>query len=276
MILDFNKIYVIESLSSNETQTGTSLHSDIIRRRLWGHENINSELCSVNSKSDFHLLLSRIEYEAKDSDVIPYLHFEIHGNPDGFCLNSDEQVNWYEFRARLTQINIFSRNRLWISLASCYGAFLYTTYSMVDKAPFYGYVGAWKKINIDDLSASFERYFDKLLENFDVQEAVEQLNLSNPNLPVEYKLYNSRDVFDKVYDEYEKNTYSEEGLEKRVNKIVELGLNDPRSRLMNFPEEFIRNFARKSLLNERENFRNKFYRQFLMLDLYPEVEERFE
>jgi hypothetical protein len=276
MKLDFNKIYVIESLSANETKTGTNLENDIIRRRLWNHDGITSKLYEINSKSEFYSLLSNIESEVLKDNVIPYLHFEIHGNPDGFLLNSDEQINWYEFRPRLTQINFLSRNKLWISLATCYGAYLYSTYSIVSKAPFYGYVGAWSEINIQDLSVSYERFFEKLLQEFNIEKAVKALNLSNPNLPVEYKLYNSQDVFNKTYDAYEKDKYSPKGFKERLDTIVRQGLSDPRNKNLKLTEEFIRDFAKKTLLGEKERFRKYYYDQFMMIDKFPEIKERFK
>lgn len=276
MIIDFNKIYVIESLPADEIQTGTNLHNDIINRRLWNHEKIESELCIINSKEEFYNLLNKIERQTLNSEVIPYLHFEIHGNPDGLFLNSAEQINWYEIRLKLIKINTYSKNKLWISLASCHGAYLYINYSLVARAPFYGYIGSWKTINVEDLSASFERYFEKLLEDFNIEEAVEALNLYNPNLPVEYKLFNSRDVFIKAYNQYEANTYTEEGIQIRINRIAELSFNDPKNKIKKIPKAFFKNHAKRELLKNKENYRKDFYEHFLMIDLYPEIRDRFE
>ena len=124
--------------------------------------------------------------------------------------------------------------------------------------PDYGYVGAWNEINIQDLSVSYERFFEELLQEFNIKKAVSALNLSNLNLPVEYKMYNSKDVFIKTYNAYEEDKYSPRGFKERLDTIVKQGLSDSRNRKLKLAEEFIRDFAKKTLLGEKERFR-KYY-----------------
>lgn len=276
MELNFNKIYVIESLPDNETKTGTNLHNDIIRRKIWGKEDYYSELEIINSKNDFFSLFEQIKTEIKEQNIIPFLHFEIHGNPSGLYLKSNEQVNWIELHSKLMEINELTNIKVWISLATCYGAYIYSIIKPTDKAPFYGYVGAWEELNIEDLSVSFERFFDDLLNDFDVVKALKALNLENPNLPVEYKVYNVVDVFKKTYRRYEETQYEEENFKKRVKIIVQAGLNDPKNIKQKLSADFFRYYAEKVLIEDKEYYRKKYENHFFMVDVFPENKKRFK
>lgn len=274
MEITFNKIFVIESLPADEPQTGSDLHNDIIRRRLWAHENITSEICKINSKQEFYDLMVSIENQVENENVIPYLHFETHGNLDGFFLNSAEQVHWVELNSNLVEINFKTKNKLWISLATCYGAYIYTTYSLVRPAPFYGYIGALTELHIEDIPVSFERYFEVLLNSFDMEAAVKALNLHNPKLPVEYRLYSSKDVFEKAYSDYEEKTFTEKGLDERADRIISLGKRGPNN-LPNLPKKELKEFIKIKLKEKKQLYREKYFNKFMMIDEYPEIKERF-
>lgn len=274
MEITFNKIFVIESLPDGEPQTGSDLHDNIIRRRLWAHETITSDICKINSKQEFYDLMVSIENQVENENVIPYLHFEIHGNPDGFFLNSEEQVHWYELKLNLVEINFKTKNKLWISLATCYGAYVYTTYSLVHPAPFYGYIGAWEELHVEDIPVSFERFFEKVLSTFDMEAAVKALNLHNPKRPIEYRLYSSKDVFEKEYSNYEEETFTEEGLDERADKIISLGKRGPNN-LPNLPEDEFKKLIKVKLKEKKQFFRERLFNEFMMIDEYPEIKERF-
>lgn len=276
MEITFNKIYVIESLPEPETKTGTDLHNDIIRRRLWSHENISSELCIINSKLEFLNLFETVKTEIKENETIPYFHFEIHGNKNGFYLRSNEQVNWLELHHRLMELNTLVKNNIWLSLATCYGAFIYSIIKPTDRAPFFGYVGPWDEIDTRDIPVSYERYFDTLLDKFDVNESVKALNLSNPHKPVDYNIYDSTSVFQRVFDKYENDFYTEPKFTQRLNKIADDGMKDPRNIDMKLPRQFFIENAKKILMDEKESLRNRYFEKFHMIDLFPENKERFE
>ncbi|MDF1676678.1 MAG: hypothetical protein P1U44_13265 [Vicingaceae bacterium] len=276
MEITFNKIYVIESLPDNETKTGTDLHNDIIRRRLWSHKNISSELNIINSKLEFLNLFETVKTEIKENKIIPYFHFEIHGNKNGFFLKSNEQVNWIELHHRLMELNMLVKNNTWLSLATCFGAYIYSIVKPTDRSPFYGYIGPWEEIDIRDIPMSYERFFETLLENFDIKEAVKALNLSNPHKPIDYKIYDSNSVFQRVFDKYETDFYKEPRFSERLEQIANDGINDPRNEGLNLTREFFIDNAKGILLNEKEDIRNRYFEKFHMIDLYPENRERFE
>jgi len=272
MEITFNKIYVIESLPDNEPKTGTNLHNDIIRRKLWKHNNIQSDIVIINSKAEFFDFFESVKNEMTQNQIIPYFHFEIHGNPNGFNLKSSEQVNWTELHHRLIELNLLVKNRIWLSLATCFGAYIYYIIRPWDRCPFYGFIGPWDTINIIDLQASYEKYFDTLFDNFDLKAAVEQLNLDNPRKPVDYKLYTSKEVFDRVYNNYDKNFEDKQKFESRVQEIVDEAVRQNNSPLS---MDYFKVTAEKLLTETRDKYKMHYRGRFFMTDLFPENEERF-
>lgn len=273
---EFNKIYVIESLPDSETKTGTNLYNDIIRRKLWNLQPYQSELVIINSKLEFLNLFEKVKSEIIDNKIIPFFHFEIHGSPNGFLLRSNERVSWLELHHRFIELNILVNNKIWISLATCYGAYIHSIIQPTDRSPFYGYIGSWEELNIEDLQASFERFFDILLDEFDFLKALNGLNLENPNLPTEYKIGTSKEVFKRVYDNYEKKFFEPARFQERLDNLVKEALTDPQNKILNLSENFYRQNAERMLIKDKVFYRRKFEHNFFLIDLYPANLNRFD
>jgi hypothetical protein len=62
-----------------------------------------------------------------------------------------------------------SRNNLFISLATCYGANFLYIYDLWKECPFYGYVGPISEVDTRDVENSYSAFFEALLDtqNFD-------------------------------------------------------------------------------------------------------------
>ncbi len=138
---------------------------------------------------------------------LPYLHFEMHGskNKDGLILKTGELVKWDMIYKGLQSINITSKNNLFISMASCYGAYLIKAYKKVNEpCPFYGFIGPLNNIGERDLEDSYENYFTKLLDTKDFTRAIKELKASNIDNPNEYIFLNSDAYFDLIIDNLQK------------------------------------------------------------------------
>ena len=125
-MIEFNRIYVIESLPVGEEKTGTELHNDLLRWQELRYEGFTSVLVEPRNKSDWNTMMSNILNDTENGGVLPIIHFEIHGstNKDGLVLASHELVTWSEMRDVLEKINIASRMNLFVTLAVCHGAYL--------------------------------------------------------------------------------------------------------------------------------------------------------
>lgn len=191
----FNKIYVLESLRVGEDQTGTALYQDLLRYMVEKIEHFSAQLIIINSKVQFFAAIDAIYNEIDPMSCRPYLHFEVHGSKEGLVLNSAELLSWDELYNHFRKINFVLKNQLFISLATCYGAYLFNAIDPTKQSPFFGFVGNSVKIYSEETAVGFYEYFERLLETMDLNAAIDALNGANPELPVPYISVVSESVF---------------------------------------------------------------------------------
>ena len=75
----------------------------------------------------------------------------------------------------LRNLNIKSKNNLFISLATCYGGHLLKIYKPWETCPFFGYIGPSELVYNLDLEASYSAFFETLLTENDFSKAIEKL-----------------------------------------------------------------------------------------------------
>ena len=149
---NFNKIYVIESLDSKvERQTGKELYEDLLKWKEFEFEGkLETELIQIQDRNDFFASFERIKGECLNFKRIPILHLEIHGNNNGLVLQSGEIINWIELYEYLISINFIIGNNLFLTLAVCYGANIISIIRPNKPAPFYGFIGSFREITVND------------------------------------------------------------------------------------------------------------------------------
>lgn len=258
---NFNTIYVIESLSPKETKTGENLFNDLLRWKVEQLDYLNAEYIPVKNRTEFFEFIEAVKNKIRNDGILPLLHFEIHGSSekDGLVLNSDELITWLELANRFREINILTKHNLVVSLATCFGAYLYQEIRPVDKVPFWGFIAPWGTVNSVDIEVSFNSFFDTLLSTTDFNSAITKLNEEN-NLPYQYHFYNAEMVFERVLEKYENESYSHENYNKRVIDLMTQALSDYNVRMtMTIPQvrEFIEN-----QLADKEHFRNELRKKF--------------
>jgi hypothetical protein len=69
-------------------------------------------------------LSGTIEKVNTGSERLLYLHFEMHGCREGLMLNSGELLSWEELYQYFVLINSRLQNQLFVSLATCFGAYI--------------------------------------------------------------------------------------------------------------------------------------------------------
>jgi hypothetical protein len=198
--IHINCIYVIQSLPDQETQTGTNLHDDIIRRRTYNLDLIRSELINVSSAFELFSSLEHLALLFHKEEVVPYLHFEIHGCKSGLVLKNGDLVEWSQLRPYLIAINYNIENNLFISLATCYGAYIFSSVELFERVPFFAYIGPYEKVKEGEVEADWSCYFDTLLTTKDFNDAIETLNRNNQR--VKYVFQTGEDVFDEYKKAY--------------------------------------------------------------------------
>lgn len=131
---EFDRIIVIESLPEHEKQIRDGIlmsAGQYYTEVLFPYCNkikeypIAAELIRVNSKDEFLKSLDEVLKNIKETNLIPIIHFEIHGTEkkDGMTLNNGDFVDWKTILFKLTEINIATYNNLFVIFATCSGAF---------------------------------------------------------------------------------------------------------------------------------------------------------
>lgn len=257
----FNKIYVIESLFPKETKTGENLFNDLLRWKVEQLDYLNAEYIPVKNRTEFFEFIETVKNEVQNDRILPFLHFEIHGSTekDGLVLNSNELITWLELANRFREINILTKHNLVVSLATCFGAYLYQEIRPVDKAPFWGFIAPWEEVNPIDIEVNFNSFFDTLLSTSDFNYAVTKLNEEN-DLPYQYHFYNAEMVFERILEKYEEESYSPENYNNRVINLITQALSDYNVRMtMTIPQ--VREFIENHLAN-KEHFRTELRKKF--------------
>ncbi len=195
------------------------------------------------------------------------MHFEIHGSEEGFKLSSGETVSYSEVAKIMREINVITNNNLMVSLASCFGAYIFGEINPSMPSPFFSIIAPWEKINEPDLMKSFLNYFEFLLNCEDPQkinliEAVKKLNESD-EYDYRYYFYNSEAVFEKILNQYELDLFNPEIIEKRILDLMAKSLANINIRHSKTIPELRQHFER-ILIDERIENMNKLKDIFLM------------
>lgn len=258
----FNSIYIIESLRPEDRKTGTNLFNDLIRYRAEQYK-LHAELIIIETKEEFFNELMNIKQNLIEKKILPYLHFEVHGSENGLQLRSLEMVYWKELYKYFVDINIILRNKLFISLATCYGAYMYKVIDIESRTPFFGYVGPTHKAYPSDLEKDFYNYFDTLFGTTNFDEAIAELNKTASETP--YMLNTAEMLFGYLRDYLVPQLRDKAQKRAKFTELFKRSQEDPA-----FKRAGNRIQARKQLksaIGQREDFLYAKRDYFLMKDL---------
>lgn len=268
-VLEFSKIFVIESLRAEDFKTGQSLFNDIIKRRLEQRGlNESCELMMPNSKIGFFGCLEKIKNQSIYKPVNPIMHFEIHGNEEGLQLNNNEIITWNELQFRLIELNVIIKNNLFITMATCFGGYIYKVIKPNFRCPFWGFVGAFEEVFMDDILDNYGAFYDEFLQSLDFNQAVSALNYSNENHHSKFIFHNTQHIFNVAYKNYEHKYLTEEVIEKRLN----IGLRDAKEtqELKGWSDEAIKKSLRYFMVDAKELLKENMMMNFFMWDIFPQ------
>jgi hypothetical protein len=169
MVGDIRNIIVIQSLFDNETKTGADLYNDTIRRKIDYLQpdviKMTHKFFDVASKDEFVAILKDFQASAEFFEGGVLFHFEMHGLNDisGLIFSDRSSINWFELADLLREINIIINNNLFITMATCFGRYLYKGAVYNKKAPYSGYISASKVVTVDEIMDNFTVLFDVLI-----------------------------------------------------------------------------------------------------------------
>lgn len=274
-MIEFNSIYVIESLPDGDEKTGTQLYEDLLRWQQYKYKGLKTVLLEPKDKLDWTITMENIHDDTVNKGVFPIIHFEIHGstNKDGLVLASGELVTWESMRAILIKINIASKMNLFVSLAVCHGAYLLTQYKLDQRAFCSGLLGSFDEIKVSDLKIRFTEFYQELFTTFDMNKAYQRLLNSNPGVEIDYKCISALEIFYRIYKNYIITQVNDpERVKQRAMDAAQAN-----GRILETRQQkrsFQRDFA-KQIHKTKNQYYVEHSTTFLMLDLFPEKKQDF-
>src|SRR5690606_14878167 len=97
MTIDFNRVYVIQSLDKKDGDdlTGQQLYDEVLQYFNSVYPDKDAKIFNIDTPSELFDRLEEIKKDCEVNGIKPIIHFEIHGlkNRTGLSLNKGD-VNW--------------------------------------------------------------------------------------------------------------------------------------------------------------------------------------
>jgi hypothetical protein len=270
--LRFNAIYVIESLPPGDQKTGEELYDSIIFPRTRDLEGCYTQYLKVSDEGELRAALRQIATTCRDANHLPFVHLEAHGGDGGIDLSSGDVVPWTALIGALTAINEACRMNLLVMAVACKGWSL--TYSLMpsDRAPLFMLIGPPENASPDALLNATRKFYGALVEHLDLNEALEAMNDHLPFKQWTIRPATAEILFCRVFRMYVNEVGVGEKLQARENELV---ARIARRRSLDVLQTAdVRAEVRADLSDHRSAY-ERLRKTFLMLDMYPENEERF-
>ncbi len=220
MVGSIKHIIVIQSLFDEDKKSGKELYDDIISRMidLKQEENIkmSHEYFDTPTKESFIEILRYIEAKAQYIPGGVLIHLEIHGSEkvDGLVLSDRKLIKWKELIALFRDINIKTRNQLYITMATCFGRQLYEGVDPNEKCPYSGYISASKKVKTQEVIENFSELFIKLIEDGNLIKSY--LDVSTDDSNFFYK--DSKETFRLLMEETKNRMFNDPAYKEEIFK----------------------------------------------------------
>src|SRR5690554_2072468 len=163
-----NKIYIIESLRTDDDLTGRELYKDVIERYvLFYKKDIHHNYSNAFSKIEFLSKLKEILSEINDEDEI-IIHIEAHGGNEEIQFGNYELLKWTELETHLIEINLKCKNKLHLNLATCHGMHIAEKITLTRTAPYKSYISALRKLLPNEIIEDNSIFYKEIIETQDV------------------------------------------------------------------------------------------------------------
>jgi hypothetical protein len=265
----FSKIAVLQSLPPDDKQTGKLLCEDIEMMNICHQHDIKISFHNVQTRPEFLACLSKLQQEAV-LGMWPLLHIECHGADDttGIILADKSFLSWQELKPFLTSINVATQCNLMVILASCYGGYLASIILPTDRAPCWALIGPTDNVYPDELLLNLSGFYTELLSTLDGDNSLKAL-LSDPLKSGGYIFTTASGFFKLAYEKYLNQNCTPSQYDKRAKTLSRQGKKE------NWPIRPSKGALKRKFKNTAEQSFEKYFKQFFMIDLYPENKERF-
>jgi len=285
-------VFIVESLPGTTREGGTSgarLFRDVYERRSELRQpcpHAAHPLCAATRQEFLHFLdLVRQEVERRPGSVL--LQLEAHGAEDlsGLVMTSGEVLGWGALGAALTGINIASRHRLWLFGALCFGGFSFKAVNFLDRAPFFAWIGPQRLVAEPVLELAGVTFHEEFLRSegdanraFAEMEAAiaRQAAFGDDRVampPPAFILRSSHWLYDEMARQSQGMIGSRSKRQRSADRILTHGRTAGHVDDSNVSMQ--RRRAREWQAHQPAVLRGPQRDRFLMIDLFPELRERY-
>ena len=165
------RIAVVESLSEEDTHTGTKLYECELVPLTLKDGAITTSLHVVKNKAEFGKAIDAI-IDSLCCDELVTLHIEAHGDDEnGILLSSNEILGWKDFMDECRKLNEVLSGLLVVTLAMCYSIPILGSVDPTKRAPFKAVLLTNKDVTVDEVERGFTAFYNNYKNPLDVFKA---------------------------------------------------------------------------------------------------------
>lgn len=273
---EFNTLYIIESLKHGETKTGLNLYDEMCTLKA-AHNELSTlalRYISIVAAHEWDDCMAQILKDCKESNVLPIIHLEIHGNENGIEFTNHEFRDRYEVSRQYRDINRVTGCNLFTTLAVCEGLNILFGVRTDELMPFCGVVGSFDELLVADIEIRYSEFYRTLFTTLDINEAYKSLVQANTGIIADYRYIPIDEIFYKVYHDYLEIECTPEAMKRRAWNSYD----DKQSYYANTRQQkrkFVRDFVKEEKKN-RLNYFKESVNAFFDIEHFPQNKERFE
>jgi hypothetical protein len=265
--VSFDSIVIIESLKPGDLRSGRDLFETTIAEATWRDETLYAELHTPANRTAFLASLDEV-VRMTEAGRTPILQIETHGSERGIGLTDGDTVPWSDVAPRLLAMNTATR----MVAAMCHGAYMAEILRPVDRAPAFGIVGSVDALNGGPLLEMMQRFYQILLSTQrDLGLAFAAANETEVVRDWSFRLTGAEIMLCRVFKSYLAPHDSDDARRDRVNELVaSIAIRDR----LDVAQTAMLRTAITEDISDREKWFAHYREKFLMLDLFPENEDR--
>ncbi|MDY4284363.1 hypothetical protein [Xanthomonas sp. LF06-19] len=259
----FNQILIVDSLAEGQLNTAARLFADA---RDWARVIGDvPHIASVRVPSSGALLdlLARLAQQASRDPYVPLLHIECHGREEGLEFADGSRLTWDDMKPAFVALNVASRLNLITVVAACHGGAIASFVRAEHRAPFWAFLAPKRQISAGDLETALSAFYQTLMMTRSSERAMGALRATHAGN--EFWQLSAQTIYRLIVEGYVERYLTDEAVARRAERLRSCAAEHGAV----WSQEQIEAMIRDPGIFER------FRREFFMIDLYPEHEERF-
>lgn len=175
--ITFNAICIVESLPPNEVETGRILYDYIQTQLADSKLPVAPYHSNCSGLHEFREIVAALIESATSNGLLPIVHIEAHGSPDGGLHFADRSyLSWPDFCSLITPLNRATGFRLVVVIAACYGVDLLNGVQLSKAAPCFAFIAPTDEINVAEVMNRYRAFYRTMFLTLDAHKTFQAIN----------------------------------------------------------------------------------------------------